>query len=53
MDCKSILENVKEQYERLTRGKKIGITILIVGFLVVCAYGLGCTWGEALYYIVN
>ena len=52
MDYKAILLNVKEQYDNLEKGKKAGITILILCFLCMVAYKVGCSCGEAIYYII-
>ena len=53
MDYKLILGKVKEKYEGSTRGQKMGISLLVIGLLMIVAYHVGCTWGEAIYYIFN
>lgn len=53
MNYKSLFLKVKEEYEKLAKGKKVWITILIVCLLSIVAFDLGCAWGEAIYYLIN
>lgn len=52
MDCKMINLKMKKAYENLTKAKKVGITILLICLLTIVAYDLGCTAGEAIYYLM-
>lgn len=53
MDCKMIVLKMKEEYEKFTLAKKVGITIFLIGLLTIIVYDLGCTLGEAVYYLLH